>query len=57
MPLWVARKADTRCYRTVRTASSSVEDTIKLQGGKIGHVGHMVKGMFKSGDDGYAGSV
>lgn len=24
-----------------------VEDTIKLQGGKIGHVGHVVKGMFK----------
>lgn len=28
-----------------------VEDTIKLLGGKIGHVGHMEKGMIKVGDD------
>lgn len=27
-----------------------VEDTIKLLGGKYGHVGHVVKGMFKTGD-------
>lgn len=27
-----------------------VEDTIKLSGGKIGHVGHIVKGMIKTGD-------
>ena len=27
-----------------------VEDTIHLQGGKVGHVGKMVKGMFKTGD-------
>ena len=27
-----------------------VEDTIKLLGGKIGHVGHVVKGMIKVGD-------
>lgn len=27
-----------------------VEDTIHLQGGKVGHVGHMVKGMFQTGD-------
>ena len=27
-----------------------VEDTIKLLGGKIGHVGHVVKGMLKKGD-------
>lgn len=27
-----------------------VEDTIHLQGGKIGHVGKMVKGMFQTGD-------
>ena len=27
-----------------------VEDTIKLLGGKIGHVGHMVSGMIKVGD-------
>lgn len=28
----------------------SVEDTIKLKGGKIGHVGTVTKGMFKVGD-------
>jgi len=28
-----------------------VEDTIKLLGGKIGHVGHMEKGMIKAGDE------
>lgn len=28
-----------------------VEDTIHLQGGKIGHVGKMVKGMFQTGDE------
>ena len=27
-----------------------VEDTIKLLGGKIGHVGYVAKGMFKVGD-------
>ena len=27
-----------------------VEDTIKLQGGKIGHVGKMIKGMFQKGE-------
>ena len=27
-----------------------VEDTIKLLGGKVGHVGHVVKGMLKKGD-------
>ncbi len=27
-----------------------VEDTIKLQGGKVGHVGRMVKGMFRTGE-------
>lgn len=27
-----------------------VEDTINLQGGKIGHVGKVIKGMFKIGD-------
>ena len=28
-----------------------VEDTIKLPGGKVGHVGKMVRGMMKSGDE------
>jgi len=27
-----------------------VEDTIHLQGGKIGHIGHMVSGMFQTGE-------
>ena len=27
-----------------------VEDTIHLQGGKVGHVGRMVRGMFQNGD-------
>ncbi|MBE5972418.1 MAG: alanine--tRNA ligase [Lachnoclostridium sp.] len=27
-----------------------VEDTIKLQGGKVGHVGKVVKGMFQNGE-------
>ncbi len=27
-----------------------VEDTIKLLGGKVGHIGKVVKGMFKTGD-------
>ncbi len=32
------------------TAVFVVEDTIKLQGGKIGHVGRMTKGMLQRGD-------
>ena len=28
-----------------------VEDTIHLQGGKVGHVGKMIKGMFQTGDE------
>lgn len=35
---------------TLGGAEFVVEDTIKLLGGKIGHVGHMTKGMIKSGD-------
>ena len=31
-------------------ASFEVEDVIKLSGGKIGHVGHVVEGTFKMGD-------
>lgn len=31
-------------------AAFEVEDVIKLSGGKIGHVGHMVDGTFKMGD-------
>lgn len=35
---------------TLGDAEFVVEDTIKLLGGKVGHVGHMVKGMIKTGD-------
>ena len=35
---------------TVGDAEFAVEDSIKLLGGKIGHVGKMVKGMIKTGD-------
>ncbi len=32
---------------TTKDAEFEVEDTIKLQGGKIGHVGSVIKGIFK----------
>ncbi len=32
------------------TGEFAVEDTIKLRGGKVGHVGHVISGMFKIGD-------
>ncbi len=35
---------------TLGDAEFAVEDTIKLLGGKVGHVGRMVKGMIKTGD-------
>ena len=35
---------------TLDDAVFQVEDTIKLLGGKIGHVGRMTKGMIKTGD-------
>lgn len=37
----------------IRTSEGEfkVEDTIKLLGGKIGHVGQVVKGMIKAGDE------
>ena len=35
---------------TLGDAVFKVEDTIKLLGGKIGHVGRMTKGMIKTGD-------
>lgn len=36
---------------TMDTAEFGVEDTIKLQGGKIGHIGTVAKGIFKVGDN------
>ena len=37
----------------IRTADGvfAVEDTIKLLGGKYGHIGHMVSGMIRSGEE------
>ena len=35
---------------TVGDSLFQVEDTIKLLGDKVGHVGHIVKGMIKTGD-------
>ena len=36
---------------TLPDAEFEVKDVIHLLGGKIGHVGHVVKGMFKVGDE------
>lgn len=40
---------------TIKTAEGEfiVEDTIKLLGGKIGHIGKVTKGMMKSGDEAF----
>ena len=35
---------------TTANAEFVVKDTIKLQGGKVGHVGYVTKGMFQTGD-------
>ncbi len=43
------QEADTGIIRTAE-GEFQVEDTIKLLGGKIGHVGRVVKGMLKAGD-------
>lgn len=43
------QEADTGIIRTAE-GEFRVEDTIKLLGGKIGHVGQVVKGMIKTGD-------
>lgn len=43
------QEADTGYIRTTE-GEFKVEDTIKLLGGKIGHVGVMTKGMIKTGD-------
>ena len=48
MPPWAARKAT----GVIRTPEGEfvVEETIKLLGGKYGHVGYMKSGMLKVGD-------
>ncbi len=43
------QEADTGYIRTSE-GEFNVEDTVKLLGGKIGHIGVMTKGMIKSGD-------
>ena len=43
------QEADTGIIRT-DSAEFMVEDTVKLLGGKIGHVGRVTKGMFRVGD-------
>lgn len=43
------QEADTGVIRTAE-GEFKVEDTVKLLGGKIGHVGQVVKGMIKTGD-------
>ena len=43
------QEADTGYIRTAE-GEFRVEDTVKLLGGKIGHVGVMTKGMIKTGD-------
>ena len=43
------QEADTGIIRTAE-GEFKVEDTVKLLGGKIGHVGVVVKGMIKTGD-------
>ncbi len=43
------QEADTGYIRTAE-GEFRVEDTVKLLGGKIGHVGVMTKGMIKAGD-------
>ena len=48
---WADRTGDIGVIRIGDGAEFVVEDTIKLLGGKIGHVGHVVKGMFKVGDE------
>ncbi len=44
------QEADTGVIRTA-DGEFKVEDTVKLLGGKIGHVGQVVRGMIKVGDD------
>ena len=43
------QEGDTGVNRTAE-GEFVVEDTIKLLGGKFGHIGHVVKGMLKTGD-------
>lgn len=43
------QEADTGYIRTAE-GEFKVEDTVKLLGGKIGHIGVMTKGMIKAGD-------
>ena len=53
MPQWVDRKAIKAILQSAE-GEFKVDTTIKLKGGKIGHVGVMTKGMIKAGDDSYS---
>lgn len=44
------QQADIGVITTADGSQFQVKDTIRLQGGKVGHVGTVVKGMFKNGD-------
>ena len=44
------QQGDTGVIRTADGSEFTVKDTIKLKGGKYGHIGTVTKGMFKVGD-------
>ena len=46
---WVDRQADVGAITTADGASFNVVDTIKLKGGRIGHVGVVECGTFRVG--------
>ncbi len=52
-PFYATSGGQVADYGVISTADSEfvVEDTIKLQGGKIGHVGKVTKGMFKLNEE------
>ena len=49
MQLWGGQVGDTGVIETAN-GKFVVEDTIKLRGGKFGHVGHMESGMISTGE-------
>ena len=49
MQLWVDRPL-IPVISVLQRVSSSVEDTVKMLGGKVGHIGRVTKGMIKVGD-------
>ena len=49
MQLWVDRPLIPVMIRTAE-GEFRVEDTVKMLGGKVGHIGRVTKGMIKAGD-------